>query len=97
MTMFYLFQTNAPYLRNVLRHPKFLAGVVDTYFIDENPQLFKFQPSMNRAQKLLHYMGNVMVNGPSTPLATDIPAARIIPHVPVMPYGQYLRFFFLNK
>ena len=73
---------------NVLRHPKFLAGVVDTYFIDENPQLFKFEPSQNRAQKLLHYMGNVMVNGPSTPLATNIPSARIDPAVPPTPYSK---------
>ncbi len=31
----------------------------------------------NRAGKLLHYLGNVIVNGPSTPLVTDIPPAKI--------------------
>ena len=74
---------------NVLRSPKFLAGNVDTYFIDENPNLFKFQPSMNRAQKLLYYLGNVMVNGPLTPLGTDLPPAKITPALPPIPTGQY--------
>jgi len=54
-----IFQTNIPFLLNVLEHPQFLSGVVDTYFIDENPQLFQFQPSQNRAQKLLHYIAQV--------------------------------------
>lgn len=79
-------KTNAPFLMNVLKHPKFLSGVVDTYFIDEQPGLFKFEASQNRAQKLLYYLGEVMVNGPQTPLATDIPPASIVPTVPTFPY-----------
>jgi pyruvate carboxylase len=75
-------QTNTPFLLNVLRSKKFLSGNVDTYLIDENPDLFNFQPSMNRAQKLLHYLGNVMVNGSLTPLGTKIPPAKITPVVP---------------
>jgi pyruvate carboxylase len=78
-------KTNTPFLMNVLRNPKFLAGNVDTYFIDEHPNLFKFQPSMNRAQKLLYYLGHVMVNGPLTPLGTDLPPAKISPVVPDVP------------
>jgi len=67
---------------NVVHHHKFLTGNIDTHFIDENPQLFQFQPSQNRAQKLLLYLGNVMVNGPMTPLATSLPPAKITPTVP---------------
>jgi len=70
---------------NVLQHNKFLTGNLDTYFIDENPQLFQFRPSQNRAQKLLWYLGNVIVNGPMSPLATELPAAKITPTVPVLP------------
>lgn len=73
---------------NVVKHPKFLAGVVDTYFIDENPQLFKFTASQNRAQKLLLYLGQVMVNGPQTPLATPLPPAKITPIVPETPLSK---------
>ena len=75
-------QTNIPFLMNVLRHNKFISGNFDTCFIDENPQLFQFQPSQNRAQKLLWYLGNVMVNGPMTPLSTSLPPAKLTPTVP---------------
>ena len=81
-------KTNIPFLLNVLENQKFLNGIVDTYFIDENPQLFKFLPSQNRAQKLLNYLGTVLVNGPSTPLATGLKPAEIKPHVPSIPIGK---------
>ena len=72
----------------MLRHPKFLGGSVDTYFIDENPQLFVFRPSQNRAQKLLAYLGEVMVNGPQTPFSTDVPPAKVTPTLPPVPYSE---------
>ncbi|ESO94166.1 hypothetical protein LOTGIDRAFT_232430 [Lottia gigantea] len=81
-------KTNIPFLLNVLENEKFVSGSVDTYFIDENPQLFQFQPSQNRAQKLLHYMGQVMVNGPSTPLATNLQPSETVPTVPETPVAQ---------
>jgi pyruvate carboxylase len=49
----------------VLENQKFLNGTLDTYFIDEHPELFVFLPSQNRAQKLLNYLGEVLVNGTS--------------------------------
>ena len=82
-----LFQTNIPFLLNVLEHPKFLSSAVYTSFIDENPQLFDLKPSQNRAQKLLNYIGDVLVNGPSTPLVTDIPPAEITVGAPETPAG----------
>lgn len=75
-------KTNIPFLLNVLENQKFLNGSVDTYFIDENPQLFKFQPTQNRAQKLLNYLGEVLVNGAQTPLATPLKPADIKVHAP---------------
>lgn len=81
-------KTNIPFLLNVMQNEQFLTGVVDTCFIDENPQLFQFQESQNRAQKLLHYLGQVMVNGPSTPLGTSIPPSDITPSVPPVPTNQ---------
>jgi pyruvate carboxylase len=86
-------QTNIPFLLNVLQHDQFLSGVVDTYFIDENPQLFKFYPTQNRAQKLLYYLAQVMVNGPQTPLATDLQPSEIEPTVPPLPYGKSTNSF----
>ncbi|XP_034475722.1 pyruvate carboxylase, mitochondrial-like isoform X1 [Drosophila innubila] len=78
-------KTNIPFLLNVLENQKFLHGVLDTYFIDEHPQLFKFSTTQNRAQKLLNYLGEVLVNGPQTPLATNLKPAEVNPHVPTVP------------
>lgn len=75
-------KTNVPFLLNVLEHEKFVSGSFDTNFIDENPQLFKYVPSRNRAQRLLRYLANVMVNGPMTPFSTNLPCAKITPMVP---------------
>ncbi|KAG8297973.1 hypothetical protein J6590_025190 [Homalodisca vitripennis] len=80
-------KTNIPFLLNVLQNQKFVNGTVDTYFIDENPQLFTMKPSQNRAQKLLNYLGSVLVNGPSTPLATELKPADVKPPIPELPIG----------
>jgi len=85
-------KTNIPFILNVLNHPDFLHDTISTRFIDQNPQLFDFQPSQNRAGKLLQYLGNVIVNGPTTPLVTDIPPSKIkvgVPEVPITrpPFG----------
>ncbi|RUS77143.1 hypothetical protein EGW08_015099 [Elysia chlorotica] len=82
-------KTNIPFLLNVLQNETFLNGSVDTYFIDENPGLFHFAPSQNRAQKLLYYMGSVMVNGPSTPLGTTIAPSEVMPTVPHTPTSKF--------
>ncbi|VEN37872.1 unnamed protein product [Callosobruchus maculatus] len=88
-------KTNVPFLLNVLENQKFLNGSVDTYFIDENPQLFNFQPTKNRAQKLLNYLAQVLVNGPQTPLATPLKPADTKPHVPQVSLGNNVPSFFI--
>jgi pyruvate carboxylase len=56
-------KTNIPFLENVLRHPLFLEGSVDTGFIENHPELFDFKPRQDRANKLLGYLSQVAVNG----------------------------------
>lgn len=75
-------KTNIPFLLNVLGHESFKSASFYTNFIDENPQLFNFNKSQNRAQKLLHYIAEVMINGPKTPLITGLKPADIKPVVP---------------
>jgi len=77
-------KTNMPFLLNVLENKKFLTGTIDTYFIDEHPDLFQFTPSQNRAQKLLAYVGDVLVNGPLTPMGTNLKPAEVNPCVPAL-------------
>ena len=85
---FFVFQTNIPFLLNVVEHKDFLNGTVDTRFIDENPELFDFTPSQNRAQKLLNYLGQVIVNGPQTPIVTGVQPSEIEVFAPATPSGK---------
>ncbi|XP_054848412.1 pyruvate carboxylase, mitochondrial isoform X2 [Eublepharis macularius] len=81
-------KTNIPFLQNVLGNDQFLRGTVDTQFIDENPDLFNLRPGQNRAQKLLHYLGHIMVNGPITPIPVNARPSPIDPVVPSVPLGE---------
>ncbi|XP_066462731.1 pyruvate carboxylase, mitochondrial-like [Eleutherodactylus coqui] len=81
-------KTNIPFLQNVLNNHQFLHGTVDTQFIDENPNLFNLRPVQNRAQKLLHYLGHVMVNGPTTPIPVKAKPSAIDPTVPAIPLSE---------
>ena len=81
-------KTNIPFIQNVLNHPQFLNETVNTRFIDLNPQLFDFQPSQNRAGKLLKYLGEVIVNGPTTPLVTGDHPAKAKVAVPETPFTR---------
>ncbi|KAA3678400.1 pyruvate carboxylase [Paragonimus westermani] len=81
-------KTNIPFLVNVFNHKSFLTGAVDTYFIDEHPELFELPMSKKRAQHLLHYIANVMVNGPSTQLGTDLKPSKVDPPVPPTPVAD---------
>ncbi|MGH0175969.1 UNVERIFIED_CONTAM: hypothetical protein FKN15_071731, partial [Acipenser sinensis] len=80
--------TNIPFLQNVLSNDQFLHDTVDTQFIDENADLFNLKPVQNRAQKLLHYLGHVMVNGPTTPIPVKAKASSVDPVVPLNPLGD---------
>ena len=55
--------TNIPFLENVLTHDRFLNGVIDTRFIEDHPELFQFKTRQDRANKLLRYMSELLVNG----------------------------------
>ena len=56
-------KTNIPFLIRLVNDHTFLDGDCTTRFIDETPELFEFAPRLNRANKLLQYIGDVIVNG----------------------------------
>ena len=56
-------KTNIPFLIRLVNDSTFLAGDCTTRFIDETPELFEFSPRLNRATRLLQYIGDVIVNG----------------------------------
>ncbi|OQR92531.1 precursor of carboxylase pyruvate carboxylase [Thraustotheca clavata] len=78
--------TNKSFLLNVLNHPDFVDGTVDTSFIADNPHLVAPTRSTNRGQKVLRYIGNTIVNGPEKALGATGPApSSMDPIVPVFP------------
>jgi pyruvate carboxylase len=56
-------KTNMMFLDNILKHPTFRSGKVTVNFIKDEPELFKFEETRNRANKLLSFLGHVIVNG----------------------------------
>jgi len=78
-------KTNIAFLQNVLSHPQFLSGNVDTEFIASTPKLFRFERRRNRGQRLLNYLGEVIVNGSTTPWMSDTPPGRVMPQIPPTP------------
>lgn len=56
-------KTNIPFLQRLLTHDTFINGNCWTTFIDDTPDLFRLVQYQNRAQRLLGYLGDVVVNG----------------------------------
>ena len=75
-------KTNIPFLLTLLTHPVFIDGTYWTTFIDDTPQLFQMVSSQNRAQKLLHYLADVAVNGSSIKGQIGLPKLKSNPSVP---------------
>ena len=79
-------KTNIPFLENLLHHPTFQSGDATTTFIDNTPELFRFQPRRDRATKLLSYLGDVIVNG-RPDVKGKVDPKRELPEPPMPPYG----------
>ncbi|CAI4061868.1 hypothetical protein SKDZ_07G1950 [Saccharomyces kudriavzevii ZP591] len=75
-------KTNMPFLLTLLTHPVFIDGTYWTTFIDDTPQLFQMVSSQNRAQKLLHYLADVAVNGSSIKGQIGLPKLGSNPSIP---------------
>lgn len=55
--------TNMAFLDNILNHPTFRAGKVTVNFIKNEPKLFEIKESRNRANKLVNFLAETIVNG----------------------------------
>ncbi|CAO0798643.1 unnamed protein product [Mucor circinelloides] len=78
-------KTNIPFLQRLLTCDTFINGNCWTTFIDDTPDLFRLVQFQNRAQRMLGYLGDVVVNGsqikgqvgePSFKSEIDIPVLR---------------------
>eukprot|EP00823_Brevimastigomonas_motovehiculus_P002739 TRINITY_DN1647_c0_g1_i1.p1 TRINITY_DN1647_c0_g1~~TRINITY_DN1647_c0_g1_i1.p1 ORF type:complete len:1183 (-),score=308.47 TRINITY_DN1647_c0_g1_i1:109-3657(-) len=77
-------KTNIPFLKNVMKHPDFLAGGYDTTFL-EKPELFVFPSVDNPKTQLMQFVATQVVNGVLTPLGTSLPPSNITPVCPPVP------------
>jgi pyruvate carboxylase len=78
-------KTNKSFLLNVLENDDFLDGIVDTGFIAANPYLIAPLREQDRAQKMLKYIGEVIVNGTPKELgAVGPPPASVDPIIPTI-------------
>ncbi len=57
-------KTNIPLLLNIVSHPKFANGSLDTSFLEQHTEVFDFKQPRDRATKILKYIANVTVNNP---------------------------------
>lgn len=81
-------KTNIGFLENVISHPVFLSGEATVNFITDHPELLKFSNPLNRANKLLNYLGKVVINGHPEVLAPDHSKVFRTPFIPDFnPFG----------
>ena len=79
-------KTNIQFLQNVVNHSSFQSGEVTTGFLEDTPELFRFRPARDRANRLLSYIGDTIVNGNPTVEGKDRPDRfESPPDVPVDP------------
>jgi pyruvate carboxylase len=75
--------TNLQFLENVIANPLFRSGECTTRFIDETPELFQFKQRLDRATKLLEFIGDVTVNGNPEMKGREPPKGHLPkPHLP---------------
>ncbi|MEX2607987.1 MAG: pyruvate carboxylase [Kiritimatiellia bacterium] len=77
-------KSNIPFLTQLITHPTFLDGSCTTRFIDQTPELFEMPRRRDRANRMLLFLGDLMVNG--NELVEGRPEARRRDPAPVPVY-----------
>ena len=80
-------KTNIGFLENVITHPVFLSGDCNTSFMDQHPELMQIKEKKDRANKVLQFIGDVIVNG-SPGVAKPLRSCEMIEAT--VPEGDFL-------
>lgn len=75
-------KTNIPFLENIITHTDFKEGKATVSFIEKHKELFLFRKRLDRATRIVKYLGDVIVNGHADVKAPN--KAKKFP-VPVIP------------
>lgn len=81
-------KTNLHFLINLLQNEVFKTGEYHVNFIDEHPELFQFEESLDRGTRLLNYIADVTVNGYTGKGAELKPNFEPL-EMPEIPQGDY--------
>ena len=83
-------KTNIGFLEKMMTHPVFLSGTCDTSFLDNHPEVFDLRIKKDRANKILNYIGDIIVNGyPGIKQENSLNFRDLRdPEVPEISYGQ---------
>ena len=73
--------TNIPFLRAVLEEPDFLAGRLNTSFIEDHPGLLTARPTADRGTRLLTWLAEVTVNKPHGERPVSVDPATKLPQI----------------
>lgn len=82
-------KTNMAFLDNILKDETFRNGLVTVNYIKNTPALFKIKEPRNRATKLVHFLGDITVNGNPDVKNTIKDPKFIIPEVPKSKTDEY--------
>jgi pyruvate carboxylase len=75
-------ETNLSFLSALVSDVRFIDGDYNTRFVDESPELLELAPDSHHGAQLLHYIGDVSVNGNSQVAGRKMPRVRKRPTAP---------------
>lgn len=79
--------TNLRFLDQVIMHPKFADASYTTRFIDQTPELFRWQKKRDRATRILSYLAETIVNGNPEVRDRPRPPRLAAPKLPAVGHG----------
>jgi pyruvate carboxylase len=75
-------ETNLAFLSALISDSCFIRGDYNTRFVDESPELLELAPDRSHGAQLMHYIGEVMVNGNSQVTGRKLPKVLRQPTAP---------------
>lgn len=93
-------KTNIPFLENIIINKEFHDGKATVSFIEKNKGLFTFQKRLDRATRIVKFLGDTIVNGnPDVPAEARVKAGVNVPEKnkkfpkPVVPeFNRYSKY-----
>jgi pyruvate carboxylase len=83
-------KTNIPFLENIITHKDFHEGKATVSFIEKHKELFVFQKKLDRATKVVKFLGDTIVNG--NPDVKVIDKTKKFPKLNVPSYSHFDKY-----